>query len=54
MTAIRKPVRREYATPALTRLGDVEKITRDHVTAGPKDCPFGSTDDIKSPGLCPP
>jgi hypothetical protein len=53
MTAIREQVRREYAPPTLTRLGDVEKITRDHTRAGPRDCPFGSSDDIKSIGQCP-
>lgn len=41
--------RKPYDTPEVTRLGDVEKITQDHVFPSCKDMPLGSSDDIKSP-----
>jgi len=40
--------RKAYDTPELSRLGDVEKITQDHVGTTCKDLPLGSSDDIKS------
>ena len=52
MTAIQAQPRKEYATPELTRLGDVEKITRDHAGINCRDMPLGSSDDIKSTDHC--
>ena len=40
--------RKAYDKPELSRLGDVEKITQDHVGTTCKDMPLGSSDDIKS------
>lgn len=40
--------RKAYDTPELSRLGDVEKITQEHVGTTCKDLPLGSSDDIKS------
>ena len=40
--------RKAYDAPELSRLGDVEKITQDHVGTTCKDLPLGSSDDIKS------
>jgi len=37
-----------YDTPELSRIGDVAKITQDHVGTTCKDMPLGSSDDIKS------
>lgn len=48
MTAIQHQPLKEYAAPELTRLGDVEKITQDHVGSTCRDLPLGSSDDIKS------
>ena len=42
--------RKAYDTPELSRLGDVEKITQDHVGTTCRDLPLGSSDDIKSVG----
>ena len=47
-TPQRDDARKAYDTPELTRLGDVEKITQDHVGTTCKDLPLGSADDIKS------
>ena len=47
-TPQREDARKAYDTPELTRLGDVEKITQDHVGTTCKDLPLGSADDIKS------
>ena len=44
----REDSRRTYDTPEISRLGDVEKITQDHVGATCADLPLGSADDIKS------
>ena len=48
----RQPVdsRKAYDTPELSRLGDVDKITQDHVGTTCRDLPLGSADDIKSVG----
>jgi hypothetical protein len=48
MRTMQGKVRKLYATPVLTRLGDVEKITQLHEATAPNDCPFGSVNDIKS------
>ncbi|HZI26963.1 MAG TPA: hypothetical protein VFD64_02335 [Gemmatimonadaceae bacterium] len=40
--------RKAYDTPELSRIGDIEKITQDHVGSTCKDMPLGSSDDIKS------
>jgi hypothetical protein len=40
--------RKAYETPELSHLGDVAKITQDHVGTTCKDMPLGSSDDIKS------
>jgi hypothetical protein len=40
--------RKAYDTPELLRIGDVAKITLDHVGPTCKDMPLGSADDIKS------
>jgi hypothetical protein len=40
--------RKAYDTPELSRIGDVAKITQDHVGTTCKDMPLGSSDDIKS------
>ena len=40
--------RKAYDTPELSRIGDVEKITQDHVGTTCRDMPLGSSDDIKS------
>jgi hypothetical protein len=40
--------RKAYAAPELSRIGDVEKITQDHVGATCADLPLGSADDMKS------
>ncbi|MFN2399115.1 MAG: asparagine synthase-related protein, partial [Gemmatimonadaceae bacterium] len=49
-----KAEKKAYDTPELTRLGDVAKITQEHSGIQPRDCPFGSQDDIKSGiGTCP-
>ena len=40
--------RKAYDTPELSRIGDVEKITQDHLGSTCKDFPLGSSDDIKS------
>ena len=40
--------RKAYETPELSRLGDVEKITLDHIGTKCRDLPLGSADDIKS------
>jgi hypothetical protein len=40
--------RKEYSTPDLMRLGDVERITQEHTGSTCKDMPLGSADDIKS------
>lgn len=44
----REDSRKAYDTPELSRLGDVEKITQDHVGTTSTDLPLGSADDIKS------
>jgi hypothetical protein len=53
MTTHQEPLRRDdsrkaYDTPELSRIGDIEKITQDHVGSTCKDMPLGSSDDIKS------
>jgi hypothetical protein len=53
MTTRQEPLQRDdsrkaYDTPELSRIGDVAKITQDHVGATCKDMPLGSSDDIKS------
>jgi hypothetical protein len=40
--------RKAYDTPELSRIGDIEQITQDHVGSTCKDMPLGSSDDIKS------
>ena len=40
--------RKFYDTPELSRIGDVDKITQDHVGTTCRDLPLGSSDDIKS------
>lgn len=44
--------RKAYDTPELSRLGDVDKITQDHVGTTCRDLPLGSSDDIKSFASC--
>lgn len=44
----REDARKSYDTPELSRIGDVEKITQDHVGSTCRDFPLGSSDDIKS------
>lgn len=45
---LREDFRKTYHTPEMSRLGDVEKITQDHVGATCADLPLGSADDMKS------